>query len=767
MAAKAAGLDFDDFHRWSEGGANYGGESDCRAAWRSFKIDGRVTAATLFGMAIDAGWRDQRAEHGGRPTDRRESSTAPAKKAVETRTGPLRPDVKAGDVRAAWEAAQPATADHAYVRRKLMLPFGLRVRQSDGALLVPVQDADGELQSLQSIPAEPGGKKLNFKGAPMSGGRFVVGGPIEAGGVYLSEGVAAAMTAHQATGRPAVCCFGVGNVARIAADLHARHPDVRLIIVADRGKEAVSEKIAADVGGAFVGLPESMLANSDINDVHVEQGMEAAAALLARATEPRLHGAEQAVAEDVWPEPANIFREVSAPAFDREDVPAPIHAMASAFAAATGFDYSGAVVAATVAAAAVIDDRWRLAVRPASEWFESARLWATLIGTPSAGKSPTIRAATDPIKRLHAEMFAAWLKTNEGKKDNEREPMPCVFASDATVEALSDILKDNPRGLLMLTEEFASWIGGIDAYKDGSGSKNRGEWLQLYDGGPHQVLRVRKGAFLVPNWSASVLAACTPAGLRDQLRKLPDDGLIQRFIPCLMGPPKNPEASSARDALRDWEIRLREVFAKTTCTESKGRARISVSAQIEFDAETKVIRESVDSLYEISPPLSSHIGKHPGMLARVSLVFHLVEGRLGDAIERDTMLTAIRFMRKVRRHSAALYLGLLSASPAFDIARGIARAIVADAGRPTAIGRNYMTQHCRPFRQADDLARRLSVQALEDAGWLSPVPGSRAYGGWGASEWSVNPRVFDQFATEGQALRERRAVVLELFAGGA
>lgn len=37
----------------------------------------------------------------------------------------------------------------------------------------------------------------------------------------------------------------------------------------------------------------------------------------------------------------------------------------------------------------------------------------------------------------------------------------------------------------MLTEEFASWIGGIDVYRDGAGGKGRGESLQLYDGGPH------------------------------------------------------------------------------------------------------------------------------------------------------------------------------------------------------------------------------------------------------------------------------------------
>lgn len=458
-------------------------------------------------------------------------------------------------------------------------------------------------------------------------------------------------------------------------------------------------------------------------------------------------------------EPANLFREFAAPRFDPADVPAPIRRMAEAFSGATGFDLSGAMMAATVAAAAAIDDRHRLAVRPGSDWFESARLWAVLIGTPSAGKSPTIRAATDPIKDLHREMFARWHEANADAKEGEREPKPALFTSDATTEALADLLRENPRGVLMLTEEFASWIGGIDAYRDGAGSRNRGEWLQLYDGGPHQVDRVKRGSFLVPNWGASVLAACTPAGLRDQVRKLPDDGLIHRFMPCIMGAPRIPSATSARDALRDWSIRLRDLFARTTCDAAHARTRISTAAQMAFDAEARAIRESIDAIYDLSPALASHLGKHPGMLARVALTFHLIDGRAGDAIERDTMEQAARFMHKVRKHAAALFMGILSTAPALEVARGVARSIVADPARPASIGRNYMTQRCRAFRQAQDFERRLAVQALEDAHWLSPIAESRAYGGWGASEWAVNQRVFDLFAAEGEAHRDRRQTV--------
>ncbi|MFM0049884.1 PriCT-2 domain-containing protein [Caballeronia grimmiae] len=56
MAAKAAGLDVDDWVTWSASGGNYGGEREARSVWRSFTSSGGIGAATLFRSATDAGW---------------------------------------------------------------------------------------------------------------------------------------------------------------------------------------------------------------------------------------------------------------------------------------------------------------------------------------------------------------------------------------------------------------------------------------------------------------------------------------------------------------------------------------------------------------------------------------------------------------------------------------------------------------------------------------------------------------------------------------
>lgn len=58
MAAKAADLDVVDWIDWCASGANYGGEREARAVWRSFASSGGIGAATLFRAAIDAGWSE-------------------------------------------------------------------------------------------------------------------------------------------------------------------------------------------------------------------------------------------------------------------------------------------------------------------------------------------------------------------------------------------------------------------------------------------------------------------------------------------------------------------------------------------------------------------------------------------------------------------------------------------------------------------------------------------------------------------------------------
>ena len=455
--------------------------------------------------------------------------------------------------------------------------------------------------------------------------------------------------------------------------------------------------------------------------------------------------------------PRDMLRRVVPPPFEFDDVCPAIGEMAYHYSSATGFDRSGVIVAAVTAAASVIDDRYKLTVRRESNWHVSARQWSFLCGGPSAGKSPAIRAATGHIKAMHGILHERWRNENDDKPRQEKDPAPALYTSDTTVPALSERLQGNPRGLLMLTEEFASWVGAIDSGDRGDASKNRGDWLQLRDGGPHQIDRVERGSVFVPNWGVSVLAACTPDGLAKQMKQMPEDGLIQRFIPCVLGAPNLDASGDATQALTTWAGWLEWAYSATT-RGADDFLTFSPEARAMFDAEVRSLRELVIATEQFAPAYASHLGKHPGMMAEIALVFHVFKaGHLGKEVGAEAMTYAIRYMRKARRHAHTLYSSVLSTSPAFELARALARSIVAAESPMTTLGRDWMTQHCLPFKKADDRLRREGVQLLEDADWLeAQTRGS--YGGW-PREYQVHPQVFTLFAREGEQWRARRAAV--------
>ena len=286
MAAKSAGLDFDDFNNWSASAGNYKNENDCRTVWKSFKESGGVTPATLFGMAREQGWKDETRDKNDRPA-------RPIPKPAPSQQTPVKPAANSNAVDV-WDRCIPATIAEPYIDRKKGKPDGLRVypasapplvvrgQNVSGYLAVPCWSGE-HLQTLQFIPLGKG-EKLNLPGAQFNDGFFTVGQITDR--AYIVEGVGQAWAVNQVTGCAAVVCFGASRMATVAKVLRTQHPAAALVIVPDRGKEEQAAKIAADVSGQWVAMPADKPSNFDANDLMQEAGTGALAALLKRTQAP-------------------------------------------------------------------------------------------------------------------------------------------------------------------------------------------------------------------------------------------------------------------------------------------------------------------------------------------------------------------------------------------------------------------------------------------------------------------------------------------------
>ncbi len=292
MAAKAAGLGFDDFLAWSQEGENFAGERDCQSVWQSFSESGAVSAATLFAMAFSAGWKDPAKRLQAANGARASATISTARKAPVT---PIKPPQDSSRAIEVWERCVPASAEHPYVSRKAGVPDGLRTYPDDGPnlcikgmdvsgwLVIPCRDLEGKLQTLQFAPAH--GDKLNLPGCGFGDGMHVVG---ELGQrIFIVEGIGQAWAVHAVTDCAAVVCFGAGRMRTVTAALRERFPSASLVLVPDRGKEPQASEIAQALNCSWVAMPEDKPSNFDANDLALlDGGPEELAAILAKPNTP-------------------------------------------------------------------------------------------------------------------------------------------------------------------------------------------------------------------------------------------------------------------------------------------------------------------------------------------------------------------------------------------------------------------------------------------------------------------------------------------------
>ncbi len=303
MAAKVAGITFEEFDSWSSTAETYTA-SDARAAWNSFKDQGSVGAGTLYYVAKQHGWDSSRWRK-SKDAVRQLSSRSPTPGRAVAPSAKSRPGMGMGAAEV-WARCEPATAAHGYILAKTGRPEGLRVvpagdplriagQSMAGALVVPVVPlAGGDPVSLQFIAApvmaaqwKAAGRpsKLNLPGAAVAG-VFTVGELEPAGTAFLCEGIGQAWACWKATGRAAVVCFGWGRVRAVAAELRQRDASARLVLVPDVGKEAEAQAIACEVGAAVAAMPEGWPVNADANDLAQRDGSDVLEKLLSGASEP-------------------------------------------------------------------------------------------------------------------------------------------------------------------------------------------------------------------------------------------------------------------------------------------------------------------------------------------------------------------------------------------------------------------------------------------------------------------------------------------------
>lgn len=201
-----------------------------------------------------------------------------------------RAEEAAGRAARIWEHTQPAPADHPYLTVKQVAALGLRV-DARGHLIVPLQDIEGRLHSVETIA--PDGAKRFLAGGAKRGHFCILGaGPAPVtdpdGPILICEGWATGASLHLATGHTVIAAMDAGNLLPVAEALRGRFPEADLVLVADNDVKpdrdrnpgvSAARKAALAVDGRLA-VPD---APGDANDLCRTEGPEAVALLVAAA----------------------------------------------------------------------------------------------------------------------------------------------------------------------------------------------------------------------------------------------------------------------------------------------------------------------------------------------------------------------------------------------------------------------------------------------------------------------------------------------------
>lgn len=416
-----------------------------------------------------------------------------------------------------------------------------------------------------------------------------------------------------------------------------------------------------------------------------------------------------------WPAPEDLPSSDKAPLPDIDDalIPDAWRAWITDSAERMGFAKHASLLAAFVGAGALIGNTMR--VQPKNKdhtWVEAPNLYGAIIAEPAKGKTPTITEGLRFVteinhrrRRDHESAGAsrkATLNTNKAKlaqhmraldkasTDAEREALAqecaelevaiektgsathrTLIVKDSTIQKTAEIHSKaaNRSGILVYRDELQGVFGRMKA---AGHEGDRAFYLEGANGGQSfDTHRIGRGSEYIPTFTISLFGSMQPwvvEQLTDQaVSGTGDDGLLERFqltawleetTVGLNRPPDEAALEQARHTFNQLDLQTQEreqtlepgaYLAVTFDDEAQG-------LMDEFWEEIHAIANDTES--GLNPGYRSHLGKARGIVARLALIYYLLDKTMGidsPEITATQARSAIGLLRFLHRHAERTY----------------------------------------------------------------------------------------------------------------
>lgn len=420
---------------------------------------------------------------------------------------------------------------------------------------------------------------------------------------------------------------------------------------------------------------------------------------------------ESASEGDLWPDPMPIPDDLPAvKPFDYALLPDSLRPWIEDIAQRVQCPPDFPAVGAMISLSAVVGRKVGIRPKRRDDWLEVPNLWGAIVGRPGVMKSPALREAMRPLRKLEAIAAEAfedesrdWRRESELAKlkreadrsnivkalkkgdvvspdalgddfDTDEPQARRYVVNDCTVEALGEILRHNPTGTLAYRDELIGLLKSLD--KEGQEGA-RGFYLSAWSGTDGYTFdRIGRGLNRrIDACCLSLLGSIQPEIIGGYLRQAVagagGDGLLSRLQLLVW-----PEISGAWidvDRFPDNDARAAayETFERLDTFDPVQAGAIAEGSDIpylRFDEAAQDLFSEWREPYEARcrsgadhAAFEAHLAKYRKLVPALALLIHLADNPSGGAIGEPALLKALAWAEYLETHARRAYASVTQA----------------------------------------------------------------------------------------------------------
>ena len=459
---------------------------------------------------------------------------------------------------------------------------------------------------------------------------------------------------------------------------------------------------------------------------------------------------------------------VRPPKLDLSRFPSWLTTYAKEIGITRGCDPIIAIWAGMAAMSGAADARIKLELAPG--YKVSPVIWVMTIGDPSDKKSPASGPLIEPLKDFEVEdrkpykarhlmwqaqeaaraaeakAYFQWTASADEQLANSVQPHVRelgdepkelrLLVNDTTSAKLVQVVRGNEQGVLAAFDELSGWMRRVN---DTKGPEDRAVWIAGYEAKPYTVDRVGGGTIFLDHHAVSIYGNIQPEIYRRELRRLSEDGTMQRFIPVMVDPEltRMPALSDRLvPAAMEYDLMLRRTrtLPITTYYLSDGaREQWTMFGEWYYAFRNDERLVKADSIYMTA------LGKLEGTVGRIACLLHIMADPYSPEVSAQTMADACYIGRRFVVPSLRYAFNELLEKESYST--WLIDRLIQTAGEVDSVTLNELRHGSR--RRFKDAPQQLVdqeilglMEVIEAHGWVTLVNNNPRRNSW---KWAINP----------------------------